>query len=161
MGKKRSQGAPHRPRIVNRRARHDYDILEVVECGIELTGTEVKSLRAGQVTIDEAHGRLRDGELYLAGATIAHYPQARGVLQHDPTRERKLLVHRRQLDQITAHVMQKGKTLIPMDIYFKRGWAKCRLGLAIGKKLYDKRQAMRKADQQREINREIVRRQRG
>lgn len=148
---------PKTPRITNRRARHDYHINEVVECGIELTGTEVKSLRAGQAKIDEAHARVQDGELYLVGATIAQYQQAAAGMQHDPTRDRKLLVHRRQIAQLESHVRQKGKTLIPLAMYFKRGWAKVELGVAVGKRQYDKRQAIRKREQQRDMDRELRR----
>jgi len=149
---------PKTPRIANRRARHDYHINEVVECGIELTGTEVKSLRAGQAKIDEAHARVQDGELYLVGATIAQYQQAAPGMQHDPTRDRKLLVHRRQIAQLESHVKQKGKTLVPLAMYFNRGWAKVELGVAVGKRQYDKRQAIRKREQQRDMQRELRRR---
>lgn len=125
---------------------------------MELSGTEVKSLRAGSARIDEAHARLRNGEVYLVGANIAQYPQAAAAAQHDPDRPRKLLVHRRQILALAAHVNQKGHTLVPLAIYFKRGWAKCELGLAVGKRRYDKRQAIRKRDQQRDVARELTRR---
>ncbi len=154
------KAAQHRkgpPRIVNRKARHEYHILEVVECGMELLGTEVKSLRAGSVQIDDAHARVRDGEVFLVGANIAAYPQA-GPTQHEPMRDRKLLLRRGQIEQLGAHVAQKGKTLVPLAVYFKKGWAKCELGIVVGKRAYDKRQALRKRDQQREINREMTRR---
>ena len=161
MAKKKTQSPkPASPRIANRRARHDYHILEVVECGLQLTGTEVKSLRAGQAKIDEAYARVRNGEALLVGATIAAYPQAAAGMQHEPTRDRKLLLHRRQVGQLETHVKQKGKTLIPLAVYFRRGWAKCELGIAVGKKQYDKRQAIRRRQQQRDIDREIRRRQR-
>ena len=160
MAKKKNHLKTHSPRIVNRRARHDFHILEVVECGMELLGTEVKSLRAGQAKIDEAYARIRDDEVFLVGATISPYPQAAEGMQHEPTRDRKLLLRRRQIDQLATHVRQKGKTVVPLTIYFKRGWAKCELGIAEGKRLYDKRQAIRKRDQQREINREMSRRRR-
>ncbi len=160
MAKKKNHLKTHSPRIVNRRARHDFHILEVVECGMELLGTEVKSLRAGQAKIDEAYARIRDDEVFLVGATISPYPQAAEGMQHEPTRDRKLLLRRRQIDQLATYVRQKGKTVVPLTIYFKRGWAKCELGIAEGKRLYDKRQAIRKRDQQREINREMSRRRR-
>ena len=147
MAKKKTQSPkPASPRIANRRARHDYHILEVVECGLQL--------------IDEAYARVRNGEALLVGATIAAYPQAAAGMQHEPTRDRKLLLHRRQVGQLETHVKQKGKTLIPLAVYFRRGWAKCELGIAVGKKQYDKRQAIRRRQQQRDIDREIRRRQR-
>ncbi|MHC4981724.1 MAG: SsrA-binding protein SmpB [Planctomycetota bacterium] len=158
MARKDKQPARTSPRITNRKARRDYHILEVVECGIELEGTEVKSLRGGGAKIDEAHARVVDGEVYLVGANIAQYPQAAGVLQHAPTRDRKLLLRRRQIAQLESHVKQKGKTLIPLVIYFKRGWAKCELALAVGKRHYDKREAIRSRDQQRDIDRAMRRR---
>ena len=160
MGKKAEQHGPRSPRIVNRKARHDFHILEVLECGIELVGTEVKSLRAGAVKIDDAFARVQGGELFLVGANISHYPQAVAVNQHDPGRDRKLLVRRRQIEQLLSHVIQKGKTLVPLAMYFKRGWAKCEIGLAVGKRQYDKRDALRKRDQQRDIARELNRRRR-
>jgi len=132
----------------------------VVECGIELLGTEVKSLRAGNAKIDEAHARVSSGEVFLVGTNIAQYPHAAGKLQHEPARDRKLLLRRRQIGQLESHVRQKGKTLVPLSIYFKRGWAKCELALAVGKKQYDKRQAIRDRDQQRDIAREMSRRRR-
>lgn len=160
MPGKTDKTGPKSPRIINRKARHDYHIIEVVECGIELTGTEVKSLRAGQAKIDEAYARIDDGQVYLVGANIALYPQAAGAMQHVPARDRKLLLHRNQIRQLQVHVRQKGKTLIPLAMYFKRGWAKCEIGIAVGKKQYDKRQDLKKRDQQREIGRELHRRNR-
>jgi SsrA-binding protein len=136
------------PRILNRRGRHDYHILQVVECGIELFGTEVKSLRNGQAKIDEAYARVRGGEAFLVGAEIALYPQAAAGLQHAPTRERRLLLHRRQIAELEQHGRVKGQTIIPLAVYFRKGWAKCELGLAVGMKHYDKRDALRKRDQQ-------------
>lgn len=147
-------------RISNRKAFHDYHIVEKVECGIALIGTEVKSIRAGQTKIDEGYARLQDGELWLIGVNIAQYPNASGLLQHEPLRNRKLLVHRRQLEQIRNHVRQKGKTLVPLAIYFKDGWAKCEIGIAEGKREFDKRDALRTRDQKREITREMHRRNR-
>jgi len=134
--------------------------VEKVECGIALIGTEVKSIRAGQTKIDEGYARLQDGELWLIGVNIAQYPNASGILQHEPLRNRKLLVHRRQLEQIRNHVRQKGKTLVPLAIYFKDGWAKCEIGIAEGKREFDKRDALRTRDQKREITREMHRRNR-
>ena len=153
----RPGGQSRSPRITNRRARFDYHILEKVECGIELMGTEVKSLRAGHASLEGAFARIRNGEVYLCGVNIAIYPQAQGALQHDPLRERKLLLHRRQIRRLEGHVQQKGHTLVPLALYFRNGWAKCELGVAVGKRAYDKRQAIQRRDQQREIERHLRR----
>jgi SsrA-binding protein len=157
-----AKGEDHRgaggPRILNRKARHDFAILEVVECGMELLGTEVKSLRAGQAKIDDAYARVRGGQVVLVGANIAMYPNAAGELQHEPLRDRRLLLHRRQIQALEAHVRQKGKTLVPLAVYFKKGWAKCELGVAVGKRMFDKRQAIKAREQQRDIQREMTRR---
>ncbi|MHC4561826.1 MAG: SsrA-binding protein SmpB [Planctomycetota bacterium] len=154
MAKKAKQ--PDRPRSVhikNRRAWRDFHIKMKVECGMELLGTEVKSLRAGQVKIDEAHARVKNGEVFLLGANFALYPQAAAGMQHNPTRARKLLLHRRQIREIEAHTRQKGHTVVPLEVFFKRGWAKCILGLAVGKQKYDKRESLKKREQQREMSR--------
>jgi SsrA-binding protein len=147
-------------RVANRKAFHDYHIIEKLECGLALEGTEIKSIRAGLAKIDEGYARLQEGELWLIGVSIAQYPNASGLLQHEPLRNRKLLIHRRQIEQIKAHVRQKGKTLVPLAIYFKGGWAKCEIGIAEGKREFDKRDAMRTRDQKREITREMHRRNR-
>ena len=160
MAGKKQQSAGGAARISNRKARHEYHILEVLECGMQLLGTEVKSLRAGQARIDEAHARVRNGEVFLVGATISPYAQAAEGMQHEPTRLRKLLLHRRQVAQIESHVKQKGKTVVPLAIYFKRGWAKCELGIVEGRRDYDKRETIRKRDQRRDIERELRRRNR-
>jgi SsrA-binding protein len=157
MAKQPEQHRSHAPRIENRKAWHNYHILEVVECGLDLLGTEVKSLRAGSAQIDEAFARLRRDEVFLVGVNIAAYPQA-GPEQHAPMRDRKLLLHHRQIALLADHVSQKGRTLVPLAIYFKKGWAKCELGLVVGKKQYDKRHTLRQKDQQREIDREMRRR---
>lgn len=157
---KKKESAHKGVRITNRKARHNFHILEVLECGIELAGTEVKSLRAGQARIDESYARIDDGQLMLVGANIAQYPHAKGSLQHDPARNRKLLVHRRQIARLEFHVRQKGKTLVPLAMYFKRGWAKCEIGLALGKRQYDKREAIKEREQKRDIAREMSRRRR-
>ena len=112
----------------------------------------------GNARLDEAYVRVRNGEAFLVGAHIAEYPQAKGTLQHDPTADRKLLLHRRQIAQLETHVRQKGKTVVPLAVYFKSGWAKCELGIATGKRQYDKRESIRKRDQQRDIQREMARR---
>jgi SsrA-binding protein len=158
MAKKKQQDKPSSPRITNRRARFEFFIKEKLECGIALTGTEVKSLRGGNARIEEAFARIRDGELWLIGAHIAPYPHAAGKLQHEPDRDRKLLAHKRQIAQIETHVKQKGRTVVPLAVYFKAGWAKVELGLVEGKQQYDKRQGIRERDQQRDMQREMNRR---
>lgn len=151
--KSKAKAGSHERRILNRKARHEFHILEAVECGMELLGTEVKSIRAGQAKIDEAYARVRNGQVFLVGVNIAPYPQAAPSMQHEPVRERRLLLHRRQVAKIQSHVLQKGNTLVPLAVYFKNGWAKCEIGLAIGKKMYDKRQAIKDRDQKREMSR--------
>jgi SsrA-binding protein len=159
VAKKKEQSGERQPRIGNRKARHDYHIVEVVECGLVLAGTEVKSLRAGQAKIDDAYARVRGGEAFLIGAHISPYPQAAEGMQHDPTRDRKLLLHKRQIAQLESHVRQKkGRTIVPLAIYFNRGRAKCELGLAEGKRSFDKREAIREREQKREIDRAMRRR---
>ncbi|MBP2298547.1 SsrA-binding protein SmpB [Azospirillum picis] len=135
----------------NRRARFDYFIDDVLEAGIMLTGTEVKSLRGGRSSINEAYAGLRDGELYLFNAYVPEYLQAGRWLQHEPKRPRKLLVHRRELDKIAAGIKQKGVTLVPMSVYFNdRGIAKVEIGLATGKKKHDKRESEKERSWQRD-----------
>lgn len=136
----------------NRRARHDYDIVDEWEVGLVLTGSEVKSLRAGKANLKDSFGHLRDGELYLVGAYIAPYSYAREG-GHDPERTRKLLMHRREIDRITGSVAEKGLTLVPMRLYFKDGKAKLQLGLGKGKRTYDKRADLRKKEHDREMQR--------
>jgi SsrA-binding protein len=157
LGRNADSSIKHSPRILNRRARHEFAISEVVECGMELLGTEVKSIRAGGAKIDEAYARVRGGQVFLVGMNISHYSHAAGDLQHDPLRDRRLLLHRGQIRALDAHVRQKGKTLVPLAVYFKDGWAKCELGLAVGKRQYDKRQAIKARDQERDIEREMRR----
>ncbi len=139
----------------NRRARHDYDILEVLECGIALKGAEVKSLRLGQASLQDAYARIEDGELWLLGAHLAPYEYASGYGRFEPVRPRKLLLHRKQLDELTGRVAQKALTLVPLSIYFKDGLAKVELALARGRRLYDKRHAIAERDATREAQRVI------
>jgi len=146
-----------RPISKNRRARHEYLILEELECGVELKGTEVKSLRAGQGSIVESYGHFRRGELYLVGAHIPVYAHG-NVHNHDPRRERKLLAHRRELRQWDRKVREKGVTLVPLEMYFRGSKVKVTIALARGKKMYDKRQAKRAKDDQRSIERAMMRR---
>ena len=158
MAKDKGKQAARERRISNRRARFEYHILETLEAGLNLLGTEVKSIRAGNASLDGAFAHLRGGELWLCGCNIAIYPQAVGSLQHEPLRDRKLLARRSQLHKLQTHVAQKGHTLVPLAIYFKRGWAKCEIGAAVGKKAHDKRRAMQDRQQQRDIAREMHRR---
>jgi SsrA-binding protein len=158
MARKAEQPAKNSPRVQNRKARHEYHILEVLECGIELLGTEVKSLRAGSAKIDDAFVRVRGGEAFLIGSNFAAYTHAAAAMQHDPTRDRRLLVHRRQIPALEAHVRQKGHTLVPLAMYFSRGWAKVEIGLVVGKKQYDKRESIRAREQKRDMDREMRRR---
>jgi SsrA-binding protein len=137
----------------NRRARHEYHLLERYEAGLVLTGTEVKSLRDGKAILQRAFGDLREGELYLVGAHIPEYPQG-NVQNHDPDRDRKLLLHRRELDQIVGKVQEKGLTLVPTRLYWKDGRAKVELALARGKDVRDKRRAIADRDARRELQRE-------
>ncbi len=136
----------------NRKARHDYHLLERVEAGLVLTGTEVKSLRDGRATLGQAWADIREGEAWLQGAEIATYAQG-NVANHEPTRPRKLLLHRRELDRLYAQVREKGLTLVPTKLYFKNGRVKVELALARGKDVRDKRQAVADRDAKRQIDR--------
>jgi SsrA-binding protein len=136
----------------NRKARHDYHLLERVEAGLVLTGTEVKSLRDGRATLGQAWADIREGEAWLQGAEIATYAQG-NVANHEPTRPRKLLLHRREIDRLSAQVREKGLTLVPTRLYFKDGRVKVELALARGKDVRDKRQAVVERDAKRQIER--------
>lgn len=136
----------------NRKARHDYDILDTYECGVALVGSEVKSLRSGQVQLKDAYAEVRDGELWLFNTHIAPYGFARGG-GHDPDRPRKLLMHRRQIDSLAGRVAQDGLTLVPLAIYFTHGLAKVDLALARGIRRFDKRQKIKEREQKREMER--------
>ena len=139
---------------VNRRAFHDYRILETIEAGLALTGTEIKSLRGGHVSLKEGYVRPEGGEMWLEGVTIPPY-EAGGIYNHDPTRRRKLLIHRTQIEVLVGQVSAKGYTLVPLKLYFKKGWAKIEIGLATGKKLYDKRQSIKEREADREVERAL------
>src|SRR5581483_8158525 len=149
-----ARGTGTRTIAENRRARHDYELLERVEAGIVLTGTEVKSLREGHVQLGGAYGDVRDGELWLVGASIAEYAQGR-VGAHAPDRDRKLLLHRRELDSLAGKVREKGLTLVPTRLYFKDGRVKVELALARGRERADKRRAIAERDAQRQIERAL------
>ena len=140
----------------NRKARHRFNILETLECGIALVGSEVKSLRAGKLSLDEAYGRVRGGELWLVNSNIQEYVQA-NRMNHEPTRPRKLLVHRRELSKFAGQAKEKGLTLVPLKMYFTEGRAKVLMGLCRGKKLHDKRESLKKADSQRQMDRAMRR----
>jgi len=141
------------PVIKNRQARFKYEILEKHECGIVLTGSEVKSLRSGKASIEEAYAVIRDGEAFLRDCNIQPYPQA-GRFQHQPTRERKLLMHRREIRKLFQQVTQKGLTLVPLRLFFnERGLVKVLIGLVRGKKIHDKRQDVKKREHQRAMDR--------
>lgn len=142
-----------RYRIVadNRRARHDYFIEETLEVGIMLHGTEVKALRAGRASIGESYAGPKQNELFLYNAYIPEYGQASNQLNHEPRRQRKLLVHGRELNKLVSQIKREGVTLVPLQVYFnERGFAKLQLGLAKGKKLADKRETAKKRDWQRD-----------
>jgi len=138
----------------NKKARHDYHIIEVLEAGMVLVGTEVKSLREGRANLKDSYARIRDGELYLVQAHISPYSHA-SYDNHDPERVRKLLVHKRELKRLTGKTQEKGLTLVPLKIYFKDGKAKVELALASGKKSYDKRETLKRQTQKREMERAI------
>jgi len=141
----------------NRRARHEYDILEVLECGIALVGSEVKSLRAGRASLQDAYARVEGGETWLYGVHIPPYEHAGAFGAHDPDRRRKLLLHRREIDELLGRTQQQSLTLVPLSIYFKDGKAKVELALAKGRRLYDKRHAIATRDAAREAEREAAR----
>ena len=138
----------------NKKAFHDYFIEEQYECGIVLAGTEVKSLRMGKCSIKEAWVRIEKGELWIMGMNISPYEKG-NIFNVDPMRVRKLLVHRSEINKLENAVSRDGYTLVPLDVYFSKGKAKVRIGLAKGKKLYDKRESMAKKDRAREAQREF------
>lgn len=143
----------------NRRARHEYHLLERHEAGLVLTGSEVKSLRDGHAQLQRAFADIRDGELWLVGAHIAPYEQA-GIASHDPDRDRKLLLHRREIDSLKGKILERGFTLIPTRLYFKNGRAKVELALAKGKDVRDRRREISKRDADRQIERALKQRSR-
>ncbi len=151
-------GQPVKIIASNRKARHDYSIEDTFEAGMVLTGSEMKSIRAGQVNLKESYAVIREGEVWLVNAHIAAYKQAARE-NHEPRRERKLLLHRREINRLTGKLHEKGLTLVPLQLYFKNSRAKIEVGLARGKKLYDKRETMREKTDQRQINRALGRRQ--
>jgi SsrA-binding protein len=144
-----------KPVAQNRRARHDFDIVEVFEAGIVLQGSEVKSLREGKVQLREAYARVDDGEAWLIGAHISPYSLATSGAGHDPDRARKLLLHRREIDEMRMKTQQQPLTIVPLSIYFKDNRAKVEIALARGRKTYDKRHAIAERDAARDAERVV------
>lgn len=153
-GKSAKKSAPTTsPVAENRKAKFRYEILDSIECGMVLAGSEVKSMREGKLSLDEAHIRVTNGELWLVGADLAPYKNA-GLWNHDPRRPRKLLVHQREFGKFSGRAHERGLTLIPLRVYFNnRGIAKCVMGLVKGKKIHDKRETMKKRDTERGLQR--------
>jgi SsrA-binding protein len=152
--------AAHSPRIRNKKARHNFEILDTLEAGLVLEGSEVKSLRDGKCNIDDAFGRVRNGEVWLYNVHIGPYEQA-GQFGHDTRRTRKLLLKKREIKRFLGKAVEKGSTLVPLTVYFKRGWAKVELGVARGKREFDKREDLKNREHKRDIDREMSRRRRG
>jgi len=138
----------------NRKAYHNYHILDSLEAGIVLTGTEIKSIRAGRVSLGDAYVKPEGGELWLLNAHIARY-EAGSYQSHAPTRPRKLLLHRKEIDGLTSQIVEKGLTLVPLKLYIKDGIAKTEIALAKGKKLYDKRESIARRESKRKIERAL------
>jgi SsrA-binding protein len=142
--------------VQNRRARFDYEVLDTLECGIALVGSEVKSMRTGKVSLEEAYGRLKESEVWLLGCDVPEYPQA-SMMNHVPKRPRKLLLHRREIGKFAAKAMENGLTLVPLKMYFSKGRVKVLLGLCKGRKKHDKREVLKKRESQRDISRAMRR----
>ncbi len=140
----------------NRKARHNYHVLDTLECGIMLAGSEVKSLRAGGLSLDEAYGRVEDEEVWLVGANIAEYSYSHD-LNHVPKRRRKLLLHRREIRKFAGQAFEKGLTLVPLKMYFKQGRAKVLMGICRGKQKHDKRASIKDRESKRDIDRAMRR----
>jgi SsrA-binding protein len=151
---KPDENPEHLPIAKNRRARHDYIILDTYEAGLVLTGSEVKSLRDGKANLSDAYGIVRNGELFLLNLHISPYERA-SYNNHEPTRTRKLLLHKREIRRLIGAVERQGLTLVPLELYFKRGVAKVAMALGKGKKLHDKRDAEKQRDADREIARAV------
>lgn len=152
---KKSSNDQGGPAVVNKKAYHNFELVERFEAGLELLGTEVKSLRAGQADLSGSYARIRNGECWLVGATITQYQQA-SITNHEPMRSRKLLLHKAQIRRITTKLEQRGFTLVPLRVYFNnRGLAKADLALARGKRQYDKRQVISERQQKRDVDRSM------
>ncbi|MGD8328590.1 MAG: SsrA-binding protein SmpB [Acidobacteriota bacterium] len=143
---------------VNRKARHDYEIIEKYEAGLVLTGSEVKSLREGRANLKDSYAAIEGNRVMLHNCHISHYQPAGPFNQHEPERPRPLLLHRREINKLRGKVVERGFTLVPLRIYFRDGWAKVELGLGKGKRAYDKREAKRREAVKRDIERELGRR---
>ena len=155
MAKEPKAGATGRPITVNKRARHRFEVLDTLEAGISLLGSEVKSLRQGLVSLDEAYGRIEDGEVYLVGAHIQEYSHG-NQLNHEPTRKRKLLLRGREIKRLVTRVTQQGFTLVPLSMYWTdRNLAKVELGLCRGRKTVDKREVLKRREARRDIGRDL------
>ncbi|MCG6136606.1 MULTISPECIES: SsrA-binding protein SmpB [Nostocaceae] len=137
----------------NRQARYLYEILETYEAGVELTGTEVKSIRAGRVNLQDGYALIRDGEAWLINVHISPYNASGQYFNHEPRRTRKLLLHRQEIRKLIGTVEQQGLTLVPLKMYLKRGWVKVSIALGKGKKLHDKRESLKRRQDQRDIQR--------
>jgi SsrA-binding protein len=157
MAKKDQKGEGEQVVCRNRRASHEYELTDRLECGMVLVGTEVKSLRDGHCSLDGSFAKIDDGELWLIGCEIPEYAMG-NQLNHKPMRDRKLLVHRRELAKFAGKASERGFTLIPISVYFKNGRAKVEIAVARGKQLHDKRQALKKAEAKREMDRAMSRR---
>jgi SsrA-binding protein len=156
--KKGSAAANPNDRVItqNRKARHNYLVLDTLECGIVLQGSEVKSLRNGRVSLDEAYARIKNDEVWLVGCDIAEYFEA-SRFNHEPRRPRKLLMHRREVKRFAHRAYEKGLTLVPLEMHFRRGLAKVVLGICRGKQRHDKREAMKKSQANRDMQRQLLR----
>jgi len=154
MAARKAPKTADKPLATNRKARHEYHILETLEAGIALQGTEVKSLREGRANLKESYARVQKGEVYLINCHISPYTHG-NMQNHDPVRKRKLLLHRREISRLQTKLNERGFTLVPLKFYLVRGKIKIQLGLAKGKKLYDKRDAKRKKDLDREARAEL------
>jgi SsrA-binding protein len=144
----------------NKKARHDYFIEETYEAGMVLQGTEIKSMRAGRMNLKDSFARIKNGEMYLHNAHISEYEQGNRY-NHEPERARKLLLHKKQINQLIGLTKQQGYSLVPLKVYIKNGYAKILIGLAKGKKNYDKRETLRRKDAKREVERALKDRMRG
>ena len=149
-----SQADPNRTIATNRRARHNYEILETQEAGLVLRGTEVKALRGGLVNFKDAYATVRNGEMWLLGCHISPYSHGTDA-NHDPERDRKLLLHGREIARLEGKIAERGLTLVPLRLYFKKGRAKLEIGLGRGRKLHDKRSALREREVRREMDRAV------
>jgi SsrA-binding protein len=149
------QKRPEKAITTNRKARHDYHIIDSIEAGIALTGTEVKSLREGKASLSDAYAKLEDEEVWLINANIPQFKQG-SYFNHEPKRKRKLLLHRSQIRKLDAKVLEKGLTIIPLRMYFSGPYIKVELGIARGKKEYDKRESIKERDVRREVERTMA-----